>query len=163
MRSIMRWLVAATVVVLAACHAPTRPPPASPRAPAEQPQPQPTSSDITWTRVETAKDIPAAPAPGTYQIHLIDVGTGLAILVRGAEFSLLYDSGTNDKEEKPLRVAAYLAATLGPSGDEMCVDGGPKPTRRIAIDHVVLSQPASRSRLRAGSGSACYDVRQFWD
>src|SRR5689334_23208984 len=57
---------------------------------------------ITWKRVETAAAMPPAPAPGTYQIHLIDVGTGLAILIRGADFAMLYDAGSNDDKETPL-------------------------------------------------------------
>src|SRR5882724_2517486 len=107
----MRFLALA-LLVLAACPAP-KPKQHYPQQ--EPPQPRAPSSKITWKRVETAADMPPAPAPGTYQIHLIDVGTGLSILVRGADFALLYDAGSNDKDEKPLRVASYLAATLGPS------------------------------------------------
>ena len=64
---------------------------------------------------------PGAPAPGTYRIHSIDVGTGLAILVEGADFTLLYDAGSNDDtaREQRNRVTAYLrvrrAATDRPS------------------------------------------------
>lgn len=160
----MRWLV--VLAFLAACPGPNKPPPTRPRTPTgpTQPdQPPPTGSEITWKRVETAKDVPAAPAPGTFQIHLIDVGTGLAILVRGADFALLYDAGTNDKEEKPLRVAAYLAAALGPSGDDLCVDGGPAPKGRVAIDHVVLSHPHLDHASALDLVVHCYDVKQFWD
>lgn len=150
----MRWLV--LLAVLAGCPAP-KPPPARPRPPG-QPMPE-----LSWARVETAADIPGAPAPGTYQIHLIDVGTGLSILVRGADFALLYDAGTNDREERPLRVAAYLAAALGPSGDELCVDGGPPPTGRVALDHVVLSHPHLDHASALDLIVHCYDVKQFWD
>jgi len=105
------------------------------------------------------------PLPaGTFRVHLIDVGTGLAILVQGHDFSLLYDAGTNDAAEKPVRVLAYLAAALGASGDGLCVDRGqPAPRQRIKIDHVVLSHP------HADHGSAmdlvihCYDVANMWD
>jgi beta-lactamase superfamily II metal-dependent hydrolase len=74
---------------------------------------------------------------------MIDVGTGLAVLVRGADFALLYDAGTNDREEKPLRVLAYLRAALGASGDDLCVEQGPPTGTRVTIDHVVLSHPHS--------------------
>ncbi len=157
----LRWPL--VLVLLAACPAPTRPP-VGPNGP-HDPHTTPVAAGpgVTWARVETAKDMPAAPAAGTYQIHLIDVGTGLAVLVRGADFTLLYDAGTNDKEEKPLRVAAYLATALGPSGDDLCVDGGPAPTGRVAIDHVVLSHPHFDHASALDLVVHCYDVKQFWD
>lgn len=157
----MRWLV--LLALLSACPAP-KPAPARPRQPTQPTQPTgKPEAGITWKRVETAADVPAAPAPGTYQIHLIDVGTGLAILVRGSDFALLYDAGTNDKEERPLRVAAYLAAALGPSGDDSCVDGGKAPAGRVAIDHVVLSHPHLDHASALDLVVHCYDIKQFWD
>lgn len=158
----MRWLV--LVALLAGCPSP-KPAPTTPRPPSggEPTQAEPVAPGITVTRVETAKDLPAAPAPGTFQIHLIDVGTGLAVLIRGADFALLYDAGTNDKEERPLRVAAYLAATLGPSGDDSCVEGGPAPTSRVAIDHVVLSHPHLDHASALDLIVHCYDIKGFWD
>src|SRR5207244_879981 len=102
------------LLLLTACPSHRAPPPTPPRPPGA---PAPL---ITYKRVETAADMPPAPSPGTYQIHLIDVGTGLAILVRGADFTMLYDGGTNDREEKATRVVAYLEAALGASGDDLC-------------------------------------------
>ena len=163
MPAIMRWLV--LVALLAGCPAP-KPAPTTPRpptTPGEPAQVEPVAPGLAVSRVETAKDLPAAPAPGTYQIHLIDVGTGLAVLIRGADFALLYDAGTNDKEERPLRVAAYLAATLGPSGDDSCVEGGPAPKTRVAIDHVVLSHPHLDHASALDLIVHCYDIKQFWD
>ncbi len=107
--------------------------------------------------------MPPAPAPGTYQVHLIDVGTGLAILIRGADFAMLYDAGSNDRAEKPTRVVAYLAATLGPSGDDLCVDHGPPPTTRLAIANVVLSHPHFDHGSMLDRVVHCYDVQNFWD
>ena len=163
---VMRWLV--LVAVLAGCPSPKPAPttprqPTGPREPGEPKQAEPVAPGIAIARVETTKDLPAAPAPGTYQIHLIDVGTGLAVLIRGADFALLYDAGTNDKEERPLRVAAYLAATLGPSGDDSCVEGGPAPKTRVAIDHVVLSHPHLDHASALDLIVHCYDIKQFWD
>src|SRR5512133_1062043 len=129
----MRW-IAALLLVLAACPSAQKPP--------ERPRQRPvTPLAFTWSRVETAADLPREPpAPGTYRVHLIDVGTGLSILIQGADFAMLYDAGTNDKEEKPSRVIAYLAAALGPSGDDdLC--GDPPPHTSRTIDHVVLSHP----------------------
>ncbi len=156
----MRWLV--LLAVLSACPAP-KPPPARPRPPGPGSAEPPVASGLDVRRVETAADVPKTPAPGTYQIHMIDVGTGLAILIRGADFTLLYDAGTNDKEERPLRVAAYLAAALGPSGDDSCVDGGPAPKGRVAIDHVVLSHPHLDHASALDLVVHCYDIKQFWD
>lgn len=79
---------------------------------------------------------PAAPGGATphgiadtrYEIHAIDVGTGLAVLVRGPDFTLLYDAGSNDDLAlgDNNRTLAYLK-TLRP--------------RLQKIDHVVLSHP----------------------
>jgi competence protein ComEC len=119
---------------------------------------------ISFKKVETEADLPPPPGPGEYQIHMIDVGTGLSILVRGANFSLLYDAGTNDRDEKPMRVAAYLAATLGPSGDSLCVPKSAKqPTQRHKIDHVVLSHPHLDHASALDLVVHCYDVTDFWD
>src|SRR5687767_5704962 len=131
-----------------------------------QPPPQPPPIDpapgvsVEWQRVETAAAMPAAPEPGSYQLHMIDVGTGLAILIRGADFTMLYDAGTNDREERPMRVAAYLAATLGPSGDDLC--GAPSEDRK-KIDHVVLSHPHLDHASALDLVFHCYDVPEFWD
>ena len=77
--------------------------------PAPKPASRPVSTlpGITWQRVQTARDVPPPPTPGSYQIHLIDVGTGLAVLVRGEDFAMLFDGGSNDRDENPSRVAAY--------------------------------------------------------
>lgn len=147
------------LVVLAACPAPAPTIPTTPRPPGA-PAPH-----ITWTRVTTPDQVPhEPPAPGTYRLHLIDVGTGLAVLVQGADFTLLYDAGSNDREEKPLRVTSYLAAAIGASGDELCVPPGtPPPTARVAIDAVVLSHPHFDHASALDLVLHCYDVHQMWD
>ncbi|MCA3019225.1 MAG: MBL fold metallo-hydrolase [Rhodocyclaceae bacterium] len=63
-----------------------------------------------------------------YELHAIDVGTGLSILVRGPDFSALYDAGSNDDLARgdDNRTIAYLK-TLQPE------------LRKL--DHVVLSHP----------------------
>lgn len=69
-----------------------------------------------------------ASSDASYVIHVIDVGTGLAVLVRGADFDLLYDAGSNDDTARGdnNRVLAYLK-TLTPAV--------------VSLDHVVLSHP----------------------
>jgi hypothetical protein len=66
-------------------------------------------------------------------VHLIDVGTGLSILVQGHTFNLLYDGGSNDDfagisgGHDRDRLIAYLFAALGPSGPP---EWSPPTTRR---------------------------------
>jgi beta-lactamase superfamily II metal-dependent hydrolase len=164
----MSRAVALLLLVLTACHGkppkhPHHPPDGGGTGSGGGGQPLPGNATITWKRVETARDMPPAPKPGEYQVHLIDVGTGLAILVRGADFNLLYDGGTNDKEEKPLRVVSYLAAAIGQSGDDLCGEGGAAQAGRVAIDHVFLSHPHFDHASALDLVVHCYDVKDFWD
>ncbi len=98
---------------------------------------------------------------GTYRLHLIDVGTGLAILIQGHDFAMLYDAGSNDKDEKPIRVTAYLEAALGPSGDDLC--GPHKSVPRIALPNVVLSHPHFDHASAMDLVVHCFDVANLWD
>ena len=71
----------------------------------------------------------AAVATGAgFELHAIDVGTGLSVLVRGTDFDLLYDAGSNDDLARgdQNRTMAYLK-TLQPQVQK--------------IDHVILSHP----------------------
>lgn len=152
------------LAVLTGCPAPTVPTVRAPRATSPTPPPSAPAATVSWARVVTADDVPEAPPPGTYRLHLIDVGTGLAILVQGADFTLLYDAGTNDPGERPARVIAYLAAALGASGDELCVEpGSPLPASRRAIDHVVLSHPHLDHASALERVFHCYEVADFWE
>jgi len=65
---------------------------------------------------------------GGFELHAIDVGTGLSVLVRGADFNLLYDAGSNDDLARgdQNRTMAYLK-TLQP--------------QVVKIDNVILSHP----------------------
>jgi competence protein ComEC len=125
----------------------------------------PTAPSITWRRVTTAADIPAEPpAAGAYRVHLIDVGTGLAILLQGHDFAMLYDGGSNDPAEHPLRVVSYLAAALGTSGDDLCVPrGAAAPTTTRALDHLVLSHPHFDHASALDLVLHCYAVHDIWD
>jgi beta-lactamase superfamily II metal-dependent hydrolase len=69
-----------------------------------------------------------AAGVGPFELHSIDVGTGLAIFVRGPTFSILFDAGSNDDVARGAdnRVAAYLR-TLSPKVKK--------------LDHVFLSHP----------------------
>ncbi|WP_161785653.1 MBL fold metallo-hydrolase [Sphingopyxis sp. LC81] len=63
-----------------------------------------------------------------YRVHIIDVGTGLAVFVDGEGFALLYDAGSQDDlhDGDENRVIAYIRAVR------------PDLTR---IDHLILSHP----------------------
>ncbi len=127
-------------------------------APATEPQ-------VTWQHVDHPDVVRTQPPleVGAWRIHLIDVGTGLAILVEGADFALLYDAGTGDPGERPLRVVAYLTAVLGASGDGQCsVDGvGAKGKRRL--DHVILSHPHLDHASALELVLHCFEIGALWD
>jgi beta-lactamase superfamily II metal-dependent hydrolase len=63
-----------------------------------------------------------------YELHAIDVGTGLSLLIRGPDFAVLYDAGSNDDTATGVknRTLAYLK-TLSPP--------------ITSLDHVILSHP----------------------
>lgn len=63
-----------------------------------------------------------------YELHAMDVGTGLSVLVRGPDFALLYDAGSNDDMARgdENRTLAYLN-TLQP------------PIQKLS--HIILSHP----------------------
>jgi len=81
-----------------------------------------------WT-VVVGRDTPGeALVGGAYKVHVIDVGTGLAVFVEGTDFALLYDAGSQDDlhDGDENRVVAYIDAVR------------PGLAR---IDHVILSHP----------------------
>ena len=81
-----------------------------------------------WTVVVADSAALTAVTGNQFKVHVIDVGTGLAIFVEGKDFSLLYDAGSQDDlhggDEN--RVVAYIAAAR------------PGLAR---IDHLILSHP----------------------
>ncbi|MBK9030958.1 MAG: MBL fold metallo-hydrolase [Myxococcales bacterium] len=119
---------------------------------------------VTWRPITQVADLPRdPPAPGTWRVHLIDVGTGLALLVQGADFRLLYDAGSGDPGERPVRVLDYLAAAIGPSGDGQCASAGSAAPTRRTIDHVVLSHPHLDHGSALDLVLHCYQVDDIWD
>ncbi len=79
-----------------------------------------------WTVV--IADGEESPAGKRYKVHVIDVGTGLAVFVEGDDFALLYDAGSQDDlhDGDENRVVAYIEAAR------------PGLAR---IDHLILSHP----------------------
>lgn len=103
-----------------------------------------------------AKRAPAASASapvretGTFVVHVVDVGTGLAVFVEGPDFTMLYDGGSNDdlRDDRANRLTAYLRAT--------------RPDLRV-IDHVVLSH-AHRDHVELLADVLNeYEVRDLWE
>ncbi len=151
------------LAVLAACRGPAKSTlpetPSTGTLPTQAGQPK-----ITWKKIASPDDVPSTPPEvGTFRVHMIDVGTGLAILVQGHDFSMLFDGGTNDRDEKPMRVVSYLAHALGPSGDDTCVEDGSAPGHRVRLDHVVLSHPHLDHGSALDLVVHCYDVQNVWD
>jgi beta-lactamase superfamily II metal-dependent hydrolase len=101
----------AALAALAGCPAKgsTLPParPTSHGPPPAQITPEPGEPRVTWDKVNSPEDVSATPPPpGTYRVHMIDVGTGLALLVQGHDWTRLYDGGSGDPGEKPMRVVS---------------------------------------------------------
>jgi competence protein ComEC len=93
-----------------------------------------------------AADVPA----GGFLIHSIDVGTGLAVLIEGPDFTLLYDGGSNDDLARgpSNRVTAYLRKV--------------RPNLR-RIDHLILSHPHRDHVELLPDVLGAYEVRHVWD
>jgi beta-lactamase superfamily II metal-dependent hydrolase len=105
-----------------------------------------------WTRVISAGVPPAGPPPTTaptFTIDVVDVGTGLAVLVRGSDFALVYDAGSNDDLARGAnnRMLAFTQAAA--------------PTL-TTIDHMILSPHRDHVELLPDL-LANYSVRHVWD
>lgn len=98
-----------------------------------------------WTIV-----IGARASQGSYKVHVIDVGTGLAVFVEGQDFALLYDAGSQDDlhDGDENRVIAYLAAVR------------PGLAR---IDHVILSHPHKDHLQLFPDIFERYDIDNVWE
>ena len=131
---------------------------------------------VTVTPVSASASVPSPPAAGSYRLQMIDVGTGLSVLVQGADFTMLYDAGSNDDDkavgdspngnQNPL--LAYLYAAVGPSGGPECVPQGDawkyNPVQgRKTIDHLVLSHAHEDHISMMSDVLHCYDVTNVWE
>jgi beta-lactamase superfamily II metal-dependent hydrolase len=86
----------------------------------------------------------------TFKVHVIDVGTGLAVFVEGADFALLYDAGSQDDLTGGAdnRVVAYIKAV--------------RPDLQV-LNHVILSHPhKDHLELMPGVFDA-FQVLNVWD
>lgn len=93
---------------------------------------------------------PEDGSSGLFSMHIIDVGTGLAVLLLGEDFALIYDAGSNDDSSigDRNRVLAYLRQVA------------PDLTR---IDHLVLSHPHKDHVALMPDLFNEYEVEQVWN
>lgn len=96
-----------------------------------------------WTRVVSA-------GADTFTVDVVDVGTGLGIIVRGVDFTLVYDGGSNDDLARGAdnRMLAFLREVA--------------PELRV-IDHLVLSHPHRDHVELLPDLFDAYEVRRVWD
>lgn len=96
-----------------------------------------------WTRVTSA-------SAAIFTLDAVDVGTGLGILVRGPDFTLVYDGGSNDDLARGPgnRMLAYIRAVV--------------PTL-TTIDQLILSHPHRDHVELLPDLFGAYQVRQVWD
>jgi competence protein ComEC len=137
------------------------------------------STKIVTKAVSAAADLKAtAPGAGAFRVNLIDVGTGLAMLIQGHDFTMLYDGGSNDdsrgidatavRRGNQSRLLAYLYATVGPSGGPECVPQGEQwqtgtDSPHRTIDHLFLSHAHRDHISMLGDVLHCYDVKNVWE
>ena len=101
-----------------------------------------------WTVLTDAASPPAAA--GAFALHVIDVGTGLAIFIEGPDFAMIYDAGSQDDlaNGPDNRVIAYIRAV--------------KPALQ-AIDHLVLSHPHKDHLELLPDLFDKFAIRNVWD
>ena len=115
-------------------------------------------SQSAFVAKQSAQIVPCPAAPLTgfdgtaagFELHAIDVGTGLSVLVRGSDFVLLFDAGSNDDlaTGDGNRVVAYLR-TLAP------------PITRI--DDLLLSHPHRDHVELLPDVFARFEVQKVWN
>ena len=104
----------------------------------------------SWTVVAGEGPPAAAAVSGPLKVHVIDIGTGLAMFIEGPGFTMLYDGGSQDDlaTEKDNRILAYIKAVR------------PDVT---TIDHLVLSHPHKDHLELLPDVFDAYAVKNVWD
>lgn len=115
----------------------------------------------------------AQQKPARFRLHLIDIGTGLAILVEGADFRLLFDAGsaddkkTNSKLGSKSRLVAYLNAALGRLNQPHCRSLGdvdvPAFAKAPVLDFVFVSHPHEDHLSQLLPVLQCFTVKSLWE
>ena len=101
-----------------------------------------------WTDPTTALSV--GPAQGVSRMHVIDVGTGLAVFIEGPGYAMLFDGGTQDDQATgdDNRIVAYLKAV--------------RPDLRV-IDHLFLSHPHEDHQQLLPDIFDRFEVQNVWD
>ncbi len=134
------------------------------------------ASEIRVTPIHSVSQLPnIAPIEGHYRLHLIDVGTGLSILIQGHDWNLLYDAGSGDDKagnqlngNSNSRIIAYLYKAIGSSGSKNCVpaedewDDDTSVTQRN-IDYIFLSHPHEDHGVMLDDVLECYEADFIYD
>lgn len=102
----------------------------------------------SWSTIVSDTSPPAST--NAFTIDVIDVGTGLAVLIQGTDFTVLYDGGSNDDLARGSnnRLMAFLTAAY------------PNLAR---IDHVILSHPHRDHVELLPDVMATLDIGDVWD
>ena len=118
---------------------------------------------LRYRRVASTTDLPdRPPGAGTFRIHMLDVGSGLSILVEGPDFTLLYDAGTMDAGVHVDSYMPYLSAVASRhQARSHCQSSSFKTT--FKIDHVVLSHAHVDHFRFLPEVLRCFDARNLWD
>lgn len=101
----------------------------------------------SWTEIVRDSDDAAIEANTTFDVYVLDVGTGLGIFVRGADFSLVYDAGSRD-DKRANRFKSYLE-TIAPD--------------MTTIDHLIISHPHEDHIEMMPELLEDYVVEDIWD
>jgi competence protein ComEC len=103
-----------------------------------------------WTNLVADSGSGEALLAEQYKVHVIDVGTGLAVFVEGRDFALLYDAGSQDDlhHGDENRVVAYIKAAR------------PGLTR---LDHVILSHPHKDHLQLMPEVFEQFEVKDVWE
>lgn len=102
-----------------------------------------------WTEELDAAPPEPLVAQG-YKVHVIDVGTGLAVFIEGPGFTMIYDGGSQDDLAMGARnrILAYIAKV--------------RPDVRV-IDHLVLSHPHKDHLELLPDVFDRFQVRNVWE
>lgn len=135
------------------------PAPVSPRTPPAVPAsaPPPAASASGGDPVGSASasppvvsPSPPAPPRPAFVVHVVDVGTGLAVFVEGPDFALVYDAGSNDD------------VAVGPQNRFLAYLRAVRPTL-AGLDHVVLSHPHRDHVELLADALLTYPVAHVWE
>jgi competence protein ComEC len=106
-----------------------------------------------WTTIVTPGAVlldTGGAAATAYTVDVVDVGTGLGVLVRGPDFNILYDAGSNDDQAigADNRMVAFIKH-VAPS--------------LTTLDHVILSHPHTDHVLLLPDVLSAFTVKNVWD